>query len=141
CQNVFVFRLQDAKDVELIARSLGYNWYTALDYFTRELTNLKQRQALVKTPLVNEPFIITAPEVLLGPISREELQQHSPKIPIESYVRETHYREELSEEENLFLKSIIENPFAATRERRHLLGWSDKIYSKVAKQLIQKNKI
>src|SRR2546428_2507467 len=141
CQNVFVFRLQDARDVELIARSLGYNWYTALDYFTREISNLKQRQALVKTPLVNEPFIITAPEVLFGPISEEELQQHSPKIPIESFVQETSYREELSDEDKLFLKSIIENPFAATRERRHLLGWSDKIYSKVVKQLVDKNKI
>ena len=62
CLNTFVFRLQDAKDIELVARSVGYNWYTALDYFTREISNLKQRQALVKTPLVSEPFIITAPE-------------------------------------------------------------------------------
>lgn len=77
CQNNFFFRLQDGNDVELVARSLGYNWYTALDYFTHELANLKQRQALVKTQLVNGPFIITTPTVECG-ITDEELTHYLP---------------------------------------------------------------
>jgi hypothetical protein len=141
CQNVFVFRLQDAKDVELIARSTGYNWYTALDYFTQELTNLKQKQALVKTPLVSEPFIITSANVTFNPVNAVELRRYSPQVPIESlHLPETKPNIQ-SSLEMLFLESIEKHPFISTRERRHLLHWDDKTYSKVVERLVSANKI
>lgn len=142
CQNAFVFRLQDANDIELIARSAGYNWHS-LDFFTQELTNLKRKQALVKTPLVDEPFIITAPDVVLNPISQEELDRHSPKIPIENYfVRESAQQSrEKSDDEESFLRSIAIEPFISARERRHLLGWDDKRYANAVGSLVRRGEI
>jgi len=123
CQNIFCFRLQDGKDVEWFAKSCGYNWYTALDYFTQALTNLKQRQAIVKTPLVDEPFIITTPKVAYK-ITDEELSSHIPS-----------HEESVNELEERFMQSIEKQPFISVVERRAALGWDDRTYSDIVSRL------
>ena len=97
---------QDSKDIELIARSLGCNWYTSLDYFTNYLNSLKQRQAIVKTPLIDEPFIIEAPDVFLRSISKKELKAYMPKVELS-----------FSEDEEKFLKSVSTHPFISRTEK------------------------
>jgi len=139
CQNVFVFRLQDAKDIDLIARSFGFNSYVSIDHFAQELTSLKQRQAIVKTQGV-EPFIMTSQDVSLKPLSKEELGSYTPQFKfappsidapkiLDAY------------EERQFLDSISKQPFILTRERRHLLGWDDRRYSRVVGELIRKGEV
>ncbi|MBI2183957.1 MAG: ATP-binding protein [Thaumarchaeota archaeon] len=127
CQNNFIFRLQDANDVEFIARSFGYNWYTALDYFTHELTSLKQREVLVKTPLVNEPFIITTPQLDCSPITDDALSKHIPS-----------HKESVTELENQFINDIQQRPFISMVERRNSLGWDDRTYREIVGRLIAK---
>ncbi len=144
CQNVFVFRLQDAKDTGLVARSFGYSSYTALDCFSHELSSLKQRQAIVKMPLVDEPFIITAPEVSVNPIAKEELDRHSPRIPADTLSVMDGVSDRnalLSSDEEVFLQSIGEKPFISMVDRRASLGWDEKHYSNVVERLTRKNLI
>ncbi|MEM3710297.1 MAG: hypothetical protein QXL46_05300, partial [Nitrososphaerales archaeon] len=130
CQNNFYFRIQDSKDIELIARSLGYNWYASLDYFTHHLNSLQQRQAIVKTPLFDEPFIIEAPKVELKAITKKELKAYMPKVEFS-----------FSEDEQEFLESINTYPFISRTERKKLLGWDKKKYREVVGRLIELNVI
>ncbi|HKZ42550.1 MAG TPA: hypothetical protein VJ044_16425, partial [Candidatus Hodarchaeales archaeon] len=123
-QNVFVFRLQSAEDIQLVARSLGYNWYTALDYLTHTISNLKQREALVKTPLVDEPFIFAGAESFVKPITARELREHMPKA-----------EEDLSQLETEFLESIKLEPFIAMSARRERLGWDRQKYAEITRKL------
>lgn len=129
CQNIFCFRLQDGKDVEWFAKSCGYNWYTALDYFTHALTSLKQRQAIVKTPLIDEPFIIMTPEVEYR-ISEEELSHYIPS-----------HEESVGELEERFMQSVETQPFISVVERRAALGWDDRTYSDIVSRLETKGLI
>ena len=62
-QNIFIFRLQDPRDVEVIAGMLGSVQIDEVNYFSNLLTNLEKRKAIVKTPLVNNPIIIRTPDV------------------------------------------------------------------------------
>lgn len=62
-QNIFIFRLQDPKDVEVIAGMLGSVQIDEVSYFSNLLTNLEKRKAIVKTPLAKNPFIIKTPEI------------------------------------------------------------------------------
>ncbi len=123
-QNVFAFRLQSAEDIQLMARSLGYNWYTALDYLTHTINNLKQRQALVKTPLVDEPFLIESAEFSPEPISSKLLREHMPKVTVD-----------LNQLETEFLEGISREPFIPMTERRKSLDWDRKVYSDVVRRL------
>ncbi|MCP8317999.1 MAG: ATP-binding protein [archaeon] len=126
CQNNFYFRIQDSKDIELVARSLGYNWYTSLDYFTHYLNSLQQRQTIVKTPLIDEPFIIEAPEVGLKAIAKEEIKAYIPKVKLS-----------FSEDEEGFLESINSFPFIPVAERRRTLGWDKRRFSDVVTKLVE----
>jgi len=130
CQNNFYFRIQDSKDIELIARSLGYNWYTSLDYFTHYINSLQQRQAIVKTPLFDEPFIIEAPEVFLRSVSKKEIKAYMPKIEFS-----------FNEDEQAFLESINTYPFISRTERKKLLGWDKGKYREVVERLKELNSI
>lgn len=123
-QNVFSFRLQSAEDIQLIARSLGYNWYTALDYLTHTISSLKQRQTLIKTPLVDEPFIIEGAEFSVKPVSAKELREHMPKA-----------EEDFDQLETEFLESIRLEPFLPMSERRERLGWDRKKYTELVRKL------
>jgi len=62
-QNVFVFRLQDPKDIEIIAGMFGSVHVDEVSYFSNLLTNLERRMTLVKNPLVKNPVIIKSAEV------------------------------------------------------------------------------
>jgi DNA helicase HerA-like ATPase len=62
-QNIFVFRLQDPKDVEIIAGMLGCVHIDEVSYFSNLLTSLDRRKAIVKTPLTKNLFVIRTPEV------------------------------------------------------------------------------
>jgi DNA helicase HerA-like ATPase len=64
-QNIFVFRLQDPKDIETIAGTFGCVHVDEVSYFSNLLTSMERREALVKTPLSKNPFIIKTPEVEL----------------------------------------------------------------------------
>lgn len=140
CQNVFVFKLQDAKDIDLIARSFGFNSYASVDHFAQELTSLKQRQAIVKTQGL-EPFIISTPNISLNPVSDQELQGYSPKVKFEMPPSIDAPQHLDDNEERLFLESISKEPFIPTRERRHLLGWDDKRYSRVVDGLCRRGEV
>ena len=129
-QNNFVFRLQSAEDVQLIARSFGYNWYNALDYLTHTLNNLPQRHALVKTPLVNEVFSIESEEFSPQPMSDRKLREYMPKTEFD-----------FTELETEFLETIDRNPFVAMTERRDKLGWDKQTYAQVVRNLKDKNVI
>jgi len=129
-QNNFYFRLQSPEDIKIVTGTLGYTWYDKVDYFTQFIANLKQRQAVVKTPLVEAPFIIEAPSVNLGRITKKELKQHMPKVQYD-----------LSEEEQEFLEGMNTNPFIPMTERRKLLGWDKRKYSAVVKRLLLRDVI
>jgi len=62
-QNIFIFRLQDPRDVEVIAGMLGSVQIDEVSYFSNLLTNLEKRKAIVKTPLARNPLILRTPEV------------------------------------------------------------------------------
>lgn len=64
-QNIFVFRLQDPRDIETIAGMLGCVHTDEVNYFSNLLTSLERRKAIVKTPMVKNPFLIETPEVSL----------------------------------------------------------------------------
>lgn len=123
-QNNFVFRLQSAEDIQLVARSFGYNWYNALDYLTHTLNNLQQRHVLVKTPLVNEVFSIESEEYTPKPISNKELREYMPKADFD-----------FSELETEFLENINREPFISMTERRDGLGWDKETYARVVRAL------
>lgn len=124
-QNNFYFRLQAPEDIKIVAGTLGYTWYDKVDYLTHLMTNLKQREAIVKTPLVDEAFIATASELELKKISHEELKQFLPRI-----------EHDFEGDEQEFLESISVSPFISMTERRRLLGWDKKKYSEVVERLL-----
>lgn len=125
-QNNFYFRLQSPEDIEIVTGTLGYTCHEKVDYFTQTVANLKQREAIVKTPLVDEPFIINAAEVKLDRITNEELKQHMPKVCYD-----------FDEGEQLFLEYLENFPFLPMTERRENLGWDKKKYNQVVKQLLE----
>ncbi len=124
-QNVFIFRLQDAEDIATACGLLGYGSNTANEYLSQIISRLKQREAIVKLPASREPFTIRAPEVVIKPISEQELRKHLPRVELE-----------LTELEQEFLESIKEKPFIPMVERRKLLGWDKQKYSEVVNKLI-----
>lgn len=128
CQNVFVFRLQDAKDIDIIARSLGYNSYVSIDHFAQEVTNLMQRQAIVKAQGL-EPFIITT-QTIDSHISEQELSRYIP-----------FHEESITELEGRFMQSVEQRPFMSVVERRAMLGWDDRKYSDIVSRLETKGLI
>ncbi len=140
-QNNFVFRLQSPEDIRLIAGMLGYSHHIKVDHFGQRLSNLKPRQAIVKTPIVDEPFITTSIDVSLRPISADELQNYSSKIPTDNKPLLPKLKEDLSNEEKLFLQSMDKEPFISTRQRRHSLGWNEEKYGRIVEGLIQKGMI
>lgn len=142
CQNVFVFKLQDAKDIDLIARSFGFNSYVSVDHFAQELTSLKQRQAIVKTQGL-EPFIMTSQNMFLNQLSAQELERYMPKTKFEMppSVDAPKQFDDLAEEGKMFLESISKQQFIAARERRHLLGWDDKRYFRVVDGLCKRGEV
>ncbi|MBI2938372.1 MAG: ATP-binding protein [Thaumarchaeota archaeon] len=140
CQNVFTFKLQDAKDIDLIARSFGFNSYVSVDHFAQELTSLKQRQAIVKTQGL-EPFIMTSQNMFLSQLSAQELERYTPKVKFEMPPSIDAPRHLDDNEERLFLESISKEPFIPTRERRHLLGWDDRRYSRVVNGLSRRGEV
>jgi DNA helicase HerA-like ATPase len=64
-QNLFVFRLQDPNDINVIAGMFGCVHADEVSYLSSLLTNLDRRKAIVKTPLAKNPFILRTPEVKL----------------------------------------------------------------------------
>jgi len=126
-QNVFIFRLQDAEDTTAACGLLGYgNSNSASEYLSQVISKLEQREAIVKSPVSKEPFMIKAPEVIVKPISEKELREYLPKATID-----------LTELEQEFLNSIGEKPFVPMVERRKLLGWDKQKYSEVVSRLIK----
>jgi hypothetical protein len=101
-------------------------WYDKVDYFTQIISNLKQREAIVKTPLVHEPFIITAAQVNIRQITRKALQHYLPK-----------HQPDYTDAEQEFLESIANTPFLSMSERRRRLAWTKQVYHQIVKQLIE----
>lgn len=126
-QNVFTFRLTAAEDVGIISKSLGHNWYTALDWLTFYISNLKERETLVKVPNISEPFIIKAREVRYNRLSGSEVERYCPDM-----------KENLEGDEESFLASLKEYPYASMVERRARLGWEEGRYARVVKELTDK---
>lgn len=124
CQNNFFFRIQAAEDIKIVAGMLGYNSSATLDYFTSYIGNLSQRQSIVKTPLVGEPFVITSPEIRIIQIGHKQLAQFMPKTS-----------EDFSQLEIEFLESINNEPFIPMTERRDRLGWDRKTYADIVRKL------
>jgi len=129
-QNVFIFRLQDSEDISTACGLLGYSSNTAKEYLSQIISRLEQREAIVKSPASKEPFIVTAPEVIVKPISEQEIRKYLQKVEIE-----------LTDLEREFLESINEKPFIPMVERRKLLGWDKEKYSEVVDKLISKGVI
>jgi len=82
-QNVFIFRLQDAEDIATACSLLGYSSNIANEYLSQIISRLEQKEAMVKSPASKEPFIITAPEVIVKPISKQEIRKYLPKVELE----------------------------------------------------------
>lgn len=128
-QNVFVFRLQDPKDVRVIAGMFGFVQVDEVTYMANFLTNMENRKAIVKSPLASNPFLIRSLDLELEKISEERLKQIAP---------ETDQREELEEDELELLKSVEEYPFIQNTKRAYHLGWHRSRFSKVRKSLLEK---
>jgi len=126
--NVFVFGLQDPKDIRAIAGMLGYMQIDEVTYMTNLLTNLENRRAIIKTPLANNPFSVRSLHLELEKIGKERLKQIAPEVD---------QREELGEDELELLKSIEVYPFIQNTERAYHLGWPRSRFSKVRKSLLQ----
>lgn len=126
-QNVFTFRLTAAEDVGIISKSLGHNWYTALDWFTFYISNLKERETLVKLPNIVEPFIIKSREFHYNRFSIKKLEKYCPDS-----------QNSLEGDEVTFLSSLKEYPYASMVERRARLGWDERRYSHVVRELMDK---
>jgi DNA helicase HerA-like ATPase len=60
-QNIFIFRLQDAEDIRLIAGMLGCLEIDEVSYFSSLLSSLETRKALVKMPSLDKPLLLTSP--------------------------------------------------------------------------------
>lgn len=82
-QNVFIFRLQDAEDISTACGLLGYGSNTAKEYLSQIISKLEQRQAMVKSPASKGPFVITAPEVMVKPISKQEIRKYLSRVEVE----------------------------------------------------------
>ena len=57
-QNIFVFRLQDPKDIKVVAGMFSYIHVNEVSYVSNLLSNLRNRRAIAKIPLINTPFQI-----------------------------------------------------------------------------------
>ena len=62
-QNIFVFRLQDPKDIKAVIGMLGFVHVDELSYFFSILTRLEKRKALFKSSLTNKPLMIRTTEL------------------------------------------------------------------------------
>ncbi|RLG47074.1 MAG: hypothetical protein DRN90_05540 [Thermoproteota archaeon] len=62
-QNIFVFRLQDPKDIKAVIGMLGFVHVDELSYFFSILTRLEKRKALFKSSLTNKPLVIRTTEL------------------------------------------------------------------------------
>ena len=58
-QNIFIFRLQDPDDTMIASGLLGYgSSNNANEYLSHIVSKLEQREAIVKSPMSKEPFMI-----------------------------------------------------------------------------------
>lgn len=127
-QNIFIFRLQDPEDTEIASGLLGYGNSNAREYLASVISRLGKREAIVKSPMRKEPFMIKSPEVIIERIKEEQLREYLPEVKVD-----------LSEYEREFLESIREKPFIPVVERRRMLGWNKRVYSQVVKRLVEKD--
>ena len=128
-QNVFIFRLQDLKDIRAVAGMLGYVQVDEVSYLASFLTSLKNRRAVVKTPLASNPFLIRSLDLELEKVDEERLKGFMPRID---------EKEELEEDELELLRSVEEYPFMQNTERAYHLGWHRSRFSKARKSLLEK---
>ena len=128
-QNVFIFRLQDLKDIRAVAGMLGYVQVDEVSYLASFLTSLKNRRAVVKTPLASSPFLVRSLDLELEKVDEERLKGFMPRID---------EKEELEEDELELLRSVEEYPFMQNTERAYHLGWHRSRFSKARKSLLEK---
>ena len=111
CSNVFVFRVQGARNIRVVCGLLGLD-----ESFGHFLSSLSVGEAVVRVADFSECFKITVERVV-----EEELPCF-----------------ELTEDEETFLRCVEEYPFMSVRERMRFLGWSGRRYYLVEKSLIEK---
>ena len=57
-QNIFVFRLQDPRDIKVVVGMLSYIQVDELSHLSNLLSKLRNRRAIAKIPLIRNPFQI-----------------------------------------------------------------------------------
>ncbi len=129
-QNMFVFRLLDPLDVKAVSGMFGYLHVDEVNYLSTMFTGMEARCAMVKTPLVPNPFVVRTLDVDLPEIAVSELARRSPRFDIAE--------EKPSEDEQELVKSIKASPFLNNTERALSLGWRKTKYSEIRKALIRK---
>ena len=112
CSNVFVFRVQETRNIKVVCGLLGLD-----ESFRQFLSNLGVGEAVVRVADFSECFKIT--------VERVEEKEELPCF-------------ELSEDEKAFLKCVEEYPFMSVRERMRFLGWSGRKYYLVERSLKRK---
>jgi hypothetical protein len=126
----FIFNLQSPDELQLAAALLGYTHYARVDHIAQTIDNLKSGQVIVKTSSGARPVLINSVDARFDNISDTELATHMPEIGFS--------QTELEEE---FLDNIKRNPFISVVERRAMLGWDERKYSRTADNLVNKGMI
>ena len=133
----FVFRIQDSEDLRLVSDSFGFIDIVEHEYLANVLVKLQRRECVVQS-LGNEPSLITSREFKPS----NSMPQILDEIESQDELLETENNDkELTQEEEHFLRSLNEHPFISTRQRRHILNWNDKTYSRIVQSLIDKKQI
>ncbi|MCW4010035.1 MAG: ATP-binding protein [Candidatus Bathyarchaeota archaeon] len=129
-QNLFVFRLLDPLDVRAVSGMFGYLHVDEVNYLSTMLTGMEERCAMVKTPLVHNPFVVRTLDVDLPHLTAPELEKYSPKVKVT--------KQKPSEDEQALILNITKRPFLNNTERALSLGWRKTKYSQIRKLLISR---
>ncbi len=129
-QNLFVFRLLDPLDVKAVSGMFGYLHVDEVNYLSTMFTGMEARCAMVKTPLVRNPFVVRTLDVDLPHLTAPELEQYMPKVKVTE--------QKPSEDEQALIRNIAKQPFLNNTERALSLGWRKTKYSEIRKALVGK---
>lgn len=132
----FAFRLQSQEDIKLIADAAGFTDITEYEYLANYIVKLGRKQAIVCTD-IRDPFMITADDFEPAKFAAMPL----PAVTQLDSGLDFGKDEDLKKDEERFLVNIDREPFISVTERRNLLGWNDKKYSKIVDNLLERKVI
>jgi predicted transcriptional regulator len=125
----FIFRLQSPDDIQVAAGLLGYTHYARVDHISRIINTLKPRQTVVKVS-GNRPVLIDSVDFTLPRMGDYLLSHFMPKVGPDH-----------TDDEQELLENIKAHPFITVVERRAMLGWDERRYTRAVDRLIAEDVI